>query len=61
MIIETVSFNVRGLNEPRKIDRLRNYLQNLQGGLDVILLKEHKLQGEKATNLGRQLLPNGKY
>ena len=60
MIIKTITFNVRGLNEPRKIDKLRQYFQAIKGGIDVILLQEHKLQGEKATNLGIKLSPNGK-
>lgn len=61
MIIKTMTFNVRGLNEPRKIDRLRHYFQSTQGGFDVIMLQEHKLRGEKALNLGRQLVPNSSY
>lgn len=60
MMIKIVTFNVRGLNEPRKIDRLRQYFQNIQGGIDVILLQEHKLRGEKAANLGKHIFPNGK-
>ena len=60
MIIKTISFNDRGLNKSRKINRLHHYFQNFQGGMDVILLQEHKLRGKKATNLGRHLLPNSK-
>ena len=60
MIIKSISFNVRGLNKPRKIDMLRYYFQGLQGGIDVILIQEHKVRGDKATNLGRKLFPKGK-
>ena len=60
MIIKTITFNVRGLNEPRKIERLKQYFQNLHEGIDVILLQEHKLRGEKAASLGKQLFPNSK-
>lgn len=59
MIIKSVTFNVRGLNEPRKIDRLKHYFRTLQGGADIILLQEHKLRGEKAATLGKKLFPNG--
>lgn len=60
MIIKSVTFNVRGLNEPRKIERLRNYFKNMQGGADIIMLQEHKLRAEKAGTLGKQLFSNGK-
>ena len=60
MIIKAITFNVRGLNEPRKIERLRQYFQNMQGGADIIMLQEHKLRGEKAGTLGKLLFPNGK-
>ena len=60
MIVKAISLNVRGLNDPRKTDRLRHYFQELQGGIDVILIQEHKLRGDKATNLGKLLFPKGK-
>lgn len=60
MILKIITFNVRGLNELRKIDRLRIYFQTIQGGTDVILIQEHKLRGEKATNLGKHLAPYGR-
>lgn len=57
MIIKAITYNVRGLNDARKTDKLRHYLQNFPGGLDIILLQEHKLRGEKAAQLGRKLFP----
>ena len=60
MIIQAVTFNVRGLNDLRKLDRLRNYFQNINGGVDIILIQEHKLRGEKAANLGAKLFPKRK-
>ena len=57
MIIKAITFNVTGLNDSRKIDQLRNYLYNLQGGAKVILIQEHKLRRKKATNLGRKSFP----
>lgn len=60
MMIKVITFNVRGLNDPRKVDRLRNYFQGNLGGADVILLQEHKLRDTKAANLGRSLFPKRK-
>lgn len=61
MILQVVTFNVRGLNDSRKIDILKNYLQKPNGGADIILLQEHKLRGEKAANLGPKLLLKRKH
>lgn len=60
MIIKVITFNVRGLNDPRKIDKLRQYFQNILGGADVILLQEHKLRGKKVTNLSQKLFSKSK-
>lgn len=47
MIIRSLTLNVRGLNDPRKLGRLRNFLQNVEGGLNVVMLQEHKLRGDR--------------
>ena len=60
MMIKIITFNVRGLNDPKKVDRLRNFFQNSQRGVDVIFLQEHKLRDTKAANLGRTLFPRRK-
>jgi exonuclease III len=60
MIIKASSFNVRGLNEPCKINRWRNYIQTIEGGIDVIMIQEHKLRGSRLNNMGRKLWPSYK-
>ncbi|KAG0573683.1 hypothetical protein KC19_VG200300 [Ceratodon purpureus] len=61
MKLTIYSLNVRGLNDPAKVTRLRNYIQNLQPAPDILMLQEHKLTGEKAAILGRQLNPTYRY
>ena len=61
MLIKAITYNVRGLNDARKIQRLRHYFQTSSGWADIILLQEHKLRGEKADRLGRDLFPKWKY
>ncbi|KAG0594495.1 hypothetical protein M758_UG082400 [Ceratodon purpureus] len=61
MKVTIYTLNVRGLNDPAKVSRLRNYIHNLQSAPDILMLQEHKLTGEKAANLGRQLNPSSTY
>lgn len=61
MMLSIYSLNVRGLNDPAKVLRLRNYLQSLQPAPDIFLIQEHKLTGSRAANLGRQLHQNASY
>ena len=61
MKLNLITLNVRGLNDPAKITRLRNYLQGLQPILDIIMIQEHKLKLTKAEGLGSSLMINFGY
>jgi len=59
MIIQLLSFNVRGLNDKASIPLLRNYIQSL-AHTDVILLQEYKLRNQDFDNLGKRLWSQAK-
>ncbi|KAG0597040.1 hypothetical protein M758_UG306600 [Ceratodon purpureus] len=61
MKLTIYTLNLRGLNDPAKATRLRNYIQNLQPAPHILMLQEHKLTGDKAAAFGRQLIPNSTY
>ena len=61
MNLTILSLNVRGLNDPDKIRRLKNYLDSQIPTFDVCLLQEHKLTGQKAADLGRSLNRQAHY
>jgi exonuclease III len=55
MLINLSTLNVRGLNDPMKTLRLRNYIKAAQPSIDTLLIQEHKLTGDKALRLGKAL------
>ena len=55
MQLALYSLNVRGLNDPVKVDRLRGYIRFVKPSPDFFLVQEHKLTGTKAAELGRNL------
>ena len=58
MKLQILSYNVWGLNIPTKVRKLQRYIRLTKPTYDVILLQEHKLYGEKARELGRNLWPD---
>ena len=54
MNLNILSFNVCGLNDLNSVRLLKKYLDDISR-LDIILLQEHKLRGQDASNLGRYL------
>ena len=61
MLLNLITFNIRGLNDPQKIQKLRSYIISAQSKIDVLLIQEHKLTGEKASSLDRSLDPHAVY
>ncbi|KAG0594798.1 hypothetical protein M758_UG110700 [Ceratodon purpureus] len=53
MNLNLMTLNARGLNDPGKIDKLRLYMGSTKPTIDVLLVQEHKLRGQKAAELGR--------
>jgi hypothetical protein len=47
--------NVRGLKNPKMIQKLWLYYQNHTPHIDILLFQKHKLKGENAELLGQQL------
>ena len=56
-----LTFNVRGLNNPLKVDRLKTYLQFINPRLDLIFLQEHRLREQNAGKLGKTLVSQAIY
>jgi exonuclease III len=61
MMLNIISLNIRGLNDPKKSLRLKRYLRTMQPQTDILLFQEHKLVGDKAKNLGKTLNPQATY
>ena len=57
MRVNMLTFNVRGLNNPQKVDRLKTYLYFIIPRPDLIFLQEHRLREQKAEQLGKMLAP----
>jgi hypothetical protein len=53
-----MSYNIRGLNNPLKVRKLKNYIRISQPPCDILLLQEHKLSGDSLSDLGRLLWPD---
>jgi exonuclease III len=58
MNLNILSYNIRGLNNPAKVRKMKNYLRTLQPPCDILLLQEYKLCGINAHELGRSLWPD---
>jgi exonuclease III len=55
MKLQLMSLNVQGLNGKEAPSLLRNYLQDKLSSLDVLCFQEHKLRGQKLTDLGNHI------
>jgi hypothetical protein len=53
-------YNIHKLNTKGEATKFCNYFKGLYLKVDNICLKKHKLQSDKATNIGRQLWPKAK-
>ena len=51
----TLTFNMHGLNDPGKVNRLRAYINFSQSHSNIFLIQEHKLRKAKAVDLGNRL------
>jgi exonuclease III len=54
MKLSLITFNVRGLNDPVSIPKLKHYFST-SPQVDIILLQEHKLRLQAAQDLGPKL------
>jgi exonuclease III len=54
MQLKLLSFNVRGLNDPQSILKLKHYLDSSPPA-NIIFLQEHKLRLQAAQELGPKL------
>lgn len=61
MKLKLLSHNVQGLNNPDTITRVRNYLLPLLSQLDIVLLHEHKLRGDKTSTLGKSIWARARF
>ena len=55
MNLKLSTFYVRGLNDSHKVDQLKSYLKSISPYVDIVLIQEYKLHGEKTADLGRIL------
>lgn len=46
---------MKRLNDSHKVDYLKSYLKFINPQVNIVLVQEHKMRGEKATDLGRLL------
>lgn len=57
MKLSILTQNVQGLNNPETLHRVRGYFFPLLPQTDILMLQEHKLRGDKATDLGKSIWP----
>lgn len=55
MKLHLMSYNVRGLNEVGRIDRLKYFISQVSPRLDCLMIQEHRLRHDAARNVGRTL------
>ena len=53
-----MTYNVKGLNNPKKMAKLRSYFDFVQSKLDVCFIQEHKLRERNLDSLARNLFRN---
>lgn len=46
---------MQGLNAPQALHILRNFYKEQLHNLDILCIQEHKLRGQKLTDLGSQI------
>jgi exonuclease III len=61
MLLNLTTFNIRGQNDPQKVWKLRGYIKSVQPKIDMLLIQEHKLTGEKVSSLDKSLDPQAVY
>lgn len=57
MKLSVLSQNVQGLNNPDTMNRVCGYFLPLLPQVDVLMLQEHKLRGNKVSDLGKAVWP----
>jgi exonuclease III len=55
MKVRLITQNVQGLNAPQAPHIIRNFYQEQLHSLDILCLQEHKLRGQRLTDLGHQV------
>lgn len=61
MKITTVCQNVQGLNDPLKLDIVRQYYRSLFASIEVLCLQEHHLRGERLLALQSSFWPQAQF
>jgi exonuclease III len=61
MKITILSQNLQGLNNPSKVDIVRNYFRPLLASIDVLCFQEHKLRGARLTALKDRIWPRAGF
>jgi len=53
--------NVQGVNDPQKLQIVKNYFRQSLHRTDIICFQEHHLRGDKVTQLGRTIWPEARF
>lgn len=61
MKVTTIFQNMQGLNNPLKLDTVRNYYRPMFGDMDLLCIQEHHLGGPKLTIVGRSFWPQATF
>ena len=61
MKITTMTQNVQGLNDPNKVDIIRNYYRTYLPSLDFLCFQEHKLRGNNITAIQNKIWPRAGF
>lgn len=56
-----ISQNLQGLNDPVKVDVVRNYFRPLLPSLDIVCFQEHKLRGDPLLGLKNAIWPRATF
>ena len=52
----SITHNIRGLNDPENFAKERCFLNSLAPMIDVVMIQEQKLRGRALENLGSRLM-----
>jgi exonuclease III len=56
-----ISQNLQGLNDPVKVDVVKNYFRPIIPSVDIVCFQEHKLRGNRLTALKDAIWPRAAF
>jgi hypothetical protein len=52
----SMTHNIRGLNDPESIAKEQCFINSFRPKADIVMLQEHKLRGKNLETLGHRLM-----